>query len=337
MRRWSRLSSTTVLQDRWLHVTADRCEIAPGQVVDPYYVLHERDWVHVYAVNDDGEVLTVRQYRHGAGVVCTELPGGVVDPGEHHREAAARELLEETGHTAGRWSHVGTFFANPARQTNAIHIYLAERLHRSAGQTLDETEDLAWAFRTPASIEADMQRGEFSQALHVASLFRAQQFLRQRGEVAGRGGDVAVSSPAATVRIRPLVPRDVPVVRGLLIDGGWAERAADLTRFEELVARSQVALVAVVDDEVAGFVRALTDGLSNGYLSMLVVAPGRRKQGIGSALVRTCMGERPDITWVLRAARPDLAPFYERLGFRRSEVAMERPRLVRAVSPASPR
>jgi len=171
-----------VLEDRWFRVTADRCEIEPGKIIEPFYVVHEKEWVHVYAVNEKADVLTVCQYRYAADVVCTELPGGVVDPGESHQSAAMRELLEETGHTAKRWSYVGKLFANPARQTNSVHIYLAEGLLLTGGQRLDEAEDISWSFMSPSALEASVLRGDFSQALHVASLYRVQQYLRSRDD-----------------------------------------------------------------------------------------------------------------------------------------------------------
>jgi ribosomal protein S18 acetylase RimI-like enzyme len=126
--------------------------------------------------------------------------------------------------------------------------------------------------------------------------------------------------------IRPITEGDLEAVQALLVSGGWEERAADLQRFAELVARSQVAHVALVDGRIVGFVRGLTDGISNGYISMLVVHHDHRKRGIGSSLVKACMGDNLDLTWVLRAGRPGLAHFYEKLGFQQSQVAMERPR-----------
>jgi len=128
------------------------------------------------------------------------------------------------------------------------------------------------------------------------------------------------------VQIRAIQPSEIEAARRLLAANGWAKRVADAAQFQLLVSRSQRALVAVDKGEVIGFARALCDEIANGYLAMLVVAPGHRRRGIGQALVKAVMGEDRGITWVLRAGREGVAPFYEKLGFVRSDVAMERPR-----------
>lgn len=128
------------------------------------------------------------------------------------------------------------------------------------------------------------------------------------------------------MQIRAIQPSEIEPARRLLAANGWAKRVADAAQFQLLVARSQRALVAVDNGEVIGFARALCDDLSNGYLAMLVVAQSHRRRGIGQALVKAVMGEDRGITWVLRAGREEVAPFYEKLGFVRSDVAMERPR-----------
>lgn len=104
------------------------------------------DWVNVAALAIDGQgrecLLLVRQYRFGLGAQSLEFPGGVVDPGEDSLGAAKRELLEETGHEASRWIHLGSVNPNAAFMTNRTHGYLAMGLTRVSAPRLDESERL---------------------------------------------------------------------------------------------------------------------------------------------------------------------------------------------------
>jgi ribosomal protein S18 acetylase RimI-like enzyme len=128
------------------------------------------------------------------------------------------------------------------------------------------------------------------------------------------------------MHIRAIRPAEIESARLLLRASNWGKRVEDPQVFSELVSRSQIAIVAVIEDEVVGFLRAITDGIFNGYISMMVVAEGHRERGIGTALVKEAIGENTDMTWVLRAGRTGVSAFYEKLGFSVSEVAMEKTR-----------
>ena len=123
---WEIMSSRVELEDRWIKVRSDSCRRSDGVVIEPYYVLEYPDWVCVLPITSQGDVVLTREYRHGAGLVVTGLPSGVVDKTDiTPMNTAKRELLEETGYTSQHVIALGSLYANWTNQDNMIHYFLA--------------------------------------------------------------------------------------------------------------------------------------------------------------------------------------------------------------------
>ncbi len=129
------------------------------------------------------------------------------------------------------------------------------------------------------------------------------------------------------IEYRPIELKNYEAVRQFLSDSGWQKRVRDPERFAKMMERADRTVVVSENNRVIGFGRALCDGVSNGYLSMIAVAADKRGQGIGTEIVRRLMAgdEDDEVTWVLRAGR-NSGNFWKKLGFSESSIAMERVR-----------
>src|SRR2546426_4977268 len=127
------------------------------------------------------------------------------------------------------------------------------------------------------------------------------------------------------MQFRSITVDDYESVRQFLSEVGWQHRVHDPEKFKKMLEQTNRTVLAVDGSRIVGFARALCDGVSNGYISMVAVAPDRRGQGIGRKLVECLIDDDLNITWVLRAARGS-GGFWKKMGFTGSELAMERVR-----------
>ncbi len=161
LRRHARIEllSTRVVHAGFIfEVVRDRVRLPSGLEQEIEVVVHSGA-VAIAALDAQGRLALVRQYRHPAGDWLVEIPAGRVEEGEDRLAAAKRELEEETGLRARRWSLLREFFAAPGFCSERLSIYLAEELEsvREGRRAHDQDEELETFFAPLAEIVRDAQ------------------------------------------------------------------------------------------------------------------------------------------------------------------------------------
>ncbi|HEV2122626.1 MAG TPA: NUDIX hydrolase [Chloroflexota bacterium] len=126
MTAWRRRASTLLLdRSPWLRVFADSVELPDGRQVDDFLRVESRHYATIFAVTTDHHVLFVRQYKYGPEKEALQLPAGYLEIGEGAEAGARRELLEETGHDADSWEHLGSYVVDGNRGFGVANFFLA--------------------------------------------------------------------------------------------------------------------------------------------------------------------------------------------------------------------
>jgi 8-oxo-dGTP pyrophosphatase MutT (NUDIX family) len=170
LRPWRIVSSEYRIDTKFLRLRVDRVELPSGVVVDEYYVRESRGFCIIFALTVGGDVLLVRQYKHGAAQIVTELPAGMVDADESPAACAARELAEETGYIGSAPEFVRTFFADPTNATVQFHLFIIRDAVRTRAQQFDVTEDIEVTHASIDEVRAMALDGRISGSSQVAAV-----------------------------------------------------------------------------------------------------------------------------------------------------------------------
>lgn len=170
---WKLLRSEELADLRLFKARAD-------YVVNPFndrevkvFILSGNDSVNVLALTKEGKAVMVDNYRFGIGAYILELPGGMVDDGEDHQQAAKRELLEETGYASREWHYAGCVASNPVFMDSYVHHYLALNAEMVQPADLDDAEDIRVREMPLEEVRKLLFDGEFQHPHTVSGVLRA--------------------------------------------------------------------------------------------------------------------------------------------------------------------
>jgi ADP-ribose pyrophosphatase len=177
---WSRLDSQVLGDYRIFRLREDTSRSPRTGREHNFFVLETGDWTNVIPITQNGQVVLIRQYRHGIESVTLEIPGGMVGPDDDDPvEAAERELLEETGYRAEKLIHIGTMAPNPAILDNYLHTFLAEDARPVASPQPEGTEDIEFDLVDISDIPELIASGQINHALVIAAFYFFDQYRKR--------------------------------------------------------------------------------------------------------------------------------------------------------------
>jgi ADP-ribose diphosphatase len=165
---WKILSSKVGADYRVFKVRVDEAVSPRTKKAGEFYTLQSNHWVNVIPLTPDRQVVMIKQYRHGSRQVTLEIPGGLVDEADP-REAALRELREETGYSGSRVTLLGSTNPNPAIFDNLCYTYLVEDATRTTDTSLEVDEDIEVELVPLSKVASLIQEGTINHALVIVA------------------------------------------------------------------------------------------------------------------------------------------------------------------------
>ncbi|HTP67349.1 MAG TPA: NUDIX hydrolase [Dongiaceae bacterium] len=170
------LKSETIYEGKVFGVRADEVEEPSGVKATRVVITHPGSVV-VLPVLKDGRILMIEQYRHATRQYLWELVAGRIDAGESVKKAAARELKEETGYSAKRFTEFLDVWPTPGFLEERMHILLAEGLTKGEATPEDDEKIISRAY-TIKELKQMMENGKLKDGKSIAGILYYLTFLK---------------------------------------------------------------------------------------------------------------------------------------------------------------
>jgi ADP-ribose pyrophosphatase len=154
----------------FLEVALEEVRLPDGRIVDDYHQIAAGTFANIVAETTAGDILLLRQYRHGIRRVALSVPGGRIEAGELALAAAQRELLEETGYAAESWRELAGYYLSCSYGFAYHHFFHAVGLNFRAAPMSDDLETSEIVFMDRARVQAALLAGELSSIGHALPL-----------------------------------------------------------------------------------------------------------------------------------------------------------------------
>jgi len=173
------ISTKRIYEGKILNLRVDKVHVTGGRESYREIVEHNGG-VTVAAITDEGRMVMVKQFRKAAEKVLLEAPAGKIDPGENdHLLVAVRELKEETGYTAGRMTHMASFYTSVGYSTELLHLYLAQDLIPGEPE-FDDNEAIEIEEYDLDELKRMVAGGMIEDAKTIAAIMMADQKLQSQ-------------------------------------------------------------------------------------------------------------------------------------------------------------
>ena len=174
--RWQRLRSEKILETRVFDVRKDASRSPRTGQTHDFFALETGDWVNIIPITENGEVVLIRQFRHGIADFTLEIPGGMIDDEDPSPAyAARREMQEETGYDSEDIHSLGSVHPNPAIQGNRTHMFLARGVRLCRETSFDTTEETEVVLAPLVKIPELIAGGHISHALVICAFHNLAQ------------------------------------------------------------------------------------------------------------------------------------------------------------------